>query len=128
MPIDLSRLLERAFFAEEVENASEAIERAQQKFEQVTRTGARAFEIVAPGAPDEAWLREQLVHPLVYFCESAGVPVPTCSGTIVALYVGRWLYGIPAEDVIRWASGLLNTSIEQLRGQYGTREVETALR
>ena len=128
MSIDLNPVLEKAFFVEEVENASEALARAEQKFEQVTRIGARGFEIVAPGEPDEEWLREQLVHRLVYVCESEGVPVPECSGTIVELFVGRRLYAIPAEDVVRWASQLLDTSVEQLRTQYGTHEVGTALR
>jgi hypothetical protein len=128
MSIDLSPVLEKAFFVEEVENASEALARAEQKFEQATRIGARGFEIVAPGEPDEEWLREQLVHRLVYVCESEGVPVPECSGTIVELFIGRRLYAIPAEEVVRWASQLLHTSVEQFRTQYGTHEVETALR
>lgn len=128
MPIDLSPVLEKAFFVEEVENASETVARAEQKFEQATHVGARAFEIVAPADPDEPWLREQLIHRLVYVCESEGVPVPECSGTIVALFIGRTLYGIPAGDVVRWASGVLNTPVEQLRTQYGTHEIETALR
>lgn len=128
MSIELSAVLEKAFFEEEVENASEAVLRAEQKFEQATRIGARVFEIVAPGEPDEAWLREQLIHRLVYVCEQEGVPAPECSGTIVALFVGRRLYAIPAEEVIRWGSRLLSTSVEQLRQQYGTHEVETALR
>jgi hypothetical protein len=38
------------------------------------------------------------------------------------------LYAVPAEDVVRWASQVLNTPVEQLRMQYGTHEVETALR
>lgn len=128
MSIDLNPVLEKAFFVEEVENASETLARAEQKFEQVTHIGARGFEIVAPGEPDELWLREQLIHRLVYVCESEGVPVPECSGTIVELFVGPRLYAIPAEDVVRWASQVLNTSIEQLRTQYGTHEIETALR
>ena len=128
MSIDLNPVLEKAFFVEEVENASEALARAEQKFEQVTHVGARGFEIVAPDEPDELWLREQLIHRLVYVCESEGVPVPECSGTIVELFIGPRLYAVPAEDVVRWASQVLNTSIEQLRTEYGTHEVETALR
>jgi hypothetical protein len=128
MSFDLNPVLEKAFFVEEVDNASEAILRAEQKFEQVTGIGARGFEVVAPGELDEPWLREQLVHRLVYVCESEGVPAPECSGTVVELFVGRRLYAIPAADVVRWASQLLNTSVEQLRAQYGTHELETALR
>lgn len=128
MSIDLNPVLEKAFFVEEVENASEAVARAEQKFEQVTHIGARGFEIVAPGEPDQEWLREQLVQRLIYVCESEGMPVPKCSGTVVELFVGQRLYAIPAEDVVRWASQVLNTPVEQLRMQYGTHEVETALR
>ncbi len=128
MSIELSPVLEKAFFVEEVQNASEAVARAQQKFEEVTHIGSRVFEILAPSDPGESWLREQLVRRLVYVCESEGVPVPECSGTIVALFVGPRLYAIPAEDVIRWAGRLLSTSVEQFRMQYGTHEVETARR
>ena len=128
MSIDLSPVLEKAFFVEDVENASEAVARAEQKFEQVTRIGARGFEIVAPVDPDEQWLREQLVHRLVYVCESEGVPVPECSGTIVELFIGGRLYAIPAEDVVRLASRVLHIPVEQLRMEYGTHELETALR
>jgi hypothetical protein len=56
------------------------------------------------------------------------VPVPECSGTIVELFIGRRLYAIPAQDVVRWASQLLDTPIEQLRTQYGTHEVRSVLR
>ena len=128
MSIDLSPVLEKAFFVEDVENASEAVARAEEKFEQVTRAGARAFEIVAPPDPDEQGLREQLLQRLVYVCESEGVPAPACSGMVVALFVGPRLYGIAAEDVVRWGSGVLNASVEQLRAEYGTHEIETALR
>ena len=128
MSIDLSRLLEKAFFKEELQNASEAIERALEKFEQTAHVGARPFEVVAPTDPDEDWVRERMTRPLIYFCESEGTPVPRCGGVIVALFVGRQLYGIAAEHVIRWASEVLHAPIEQLRDQYGTHEVETALR
>lgn len=124
MSIDLTPVLEKAFFVEEVENASEALARAEQSYEQATRIGARGFEIVAPAELDEQWLREQLVHRLVYVCESEGVPLPECSGTIVELFIGRRLYAIPAGDVVRWASQVLHTPIEQLRMEYGTHEVE----
>jgi len=128
MSIDLNPVLEKAFFAEDVENASEALARAEQKFEQLTHIGARGFEIVVPAEPDQQWLREQLVRRLIYVCESEGVPAPECSGTVIELFVGPRLYAIPAKDVVRWASQVLNTPVEQLRAQYGTHEVETALR
>jgi hypothetical protein len=69
------------------------------------RARPRPYEIVAPTDPGEQWLRERLVPRLISFCKSPGTPVPRCGGTIVALFVGQWLYGISAEEVIRWASG-----------------------
>ena len=128
MPIDWSPLLEKAFFVEEVENASLAIARALEEFEDKNHAGARPFEVVIPSDADEQWVAEELVHPLLYFCESEGAVAPRCGGIIVATFVGRHLYAITAEDVIRWSSELLGRPIEQLREQYGTHEVETALR
>jgi hypothetical protein len=128
MAIDLNSLLETAFFEEDVQNGSEAIERLLEKFEEMERIGARLFEMVVPDEPDEAWLRDGFVAGLIYFCESEGTPVPRCGGTVVALYVGAKLYGIPAERVVSWASAQLDTPIEQLRTRYGTHEGETALR
>lgn len=128
MAIDLSRLLEDAFFDEEVQNGSEAIERMLDAFEDMTSTGARPFEVVAADEPDEQWVRERLVHPLIYFCESEGASLPRCGGVVVALYVGPQLYGISAERVVAWASELLGAPIEQLDQQYGTHEVDTGVR
>ena len=128
MSIDLSPLLEQAFFVEEVQNASEAIERALETYEQMTRAGARTFEVVAPEEPNQSWLVEELVRPLVYFCESEGSPVPRCGGVIVAMFVDRRLYAIAAEQTLLWCSDLLQASAEQLREEYGTHETETVLR
>ena len=46
MAIDLSPLLDKAFFVEEVQNASESIQRALTTFEQKYNQGARPFEVV----------------------------------------------------------------------------------
>lgn len=128
MSIDLRGLLEDAFFEEELKNASEGIERALDAYQQQTKMGAHRYEVVAPPEPDEQWVREGLAHPLIYFCESEGAPPPKCGGVIVALFVGSRLYGITAERVIRWASEQLGSPVEQLRREYGTHEVETAVR
>jgi hypothetical protein len=128
MSIDLSPLLDRAFFVEEVQNASEAIERALETYEQASHAGARTFEVVAPEEPNESWLVEELVRPLVYFCESEGSPVPKCGGVVVALFVDRRLYAIAAEQTLLWCSDLLQASAEQLRQEYGTHEIDSALR
>ena len=130
MTVDLSRLLEKAFFEEKaVHNASECVARALEKFEAQRQAGARVFEVVAPREePNEQWLRERLVHPLIYYCESEGLSVPRCAGVIVALYVGTGMHAIAAEDVLGWASEILAETAEELRDEYGTHEGESALR
>ena len=128
MSIELSGLLEQAFFIDEAQHGSIAIERALETFEQQKHIGTRLVEVVAPEKPDEQWLRERLVGPLIYFCESEGDPVPTCAGVVVALYVGNDFYALTGEKVIKWASEQLGLGVEQLRAQYGTHEVETSLR
>jgi len=46
MSIDLSPVLEKAFFVEGRGERLEAVARAEQKFEQATHIGARGFEVV----------------------------------------------------------------------------------
>lgn len=129
MSIDLQPLLENAFYKEEgVQNASDALERLLKSHENQKRAGARQFEVVAPPHPDESWVRDGLLRRLIYYCDSEGAGMPECAGVIVALYVGSNLYGLLAQRVIDWASGLLSTPPEKLRELYGTHEVETALR
>jgi hypothetical protein len=128
MAIDLSPLLDKAFFVEEVQNASESIERALQTFEQKFNQGARPFEVVGTEDADSAWINEKLLHPLVYFCESEGAMLPRCGGVIVALFLGDHLYGITAEDVMQWGSDVVGASIAQLDAQFGTHERDTGLR
>ena len=127
MAIELNQLLERAFFVEDVQNASEAIGRARQRFTAATQRGGISFEIVMPGhVVDAGWLRERLLRPLVYFCESEGTPIPDCPGVFASLFVGARLYGIAAADLLAWAEAELDVSTEELRERYGTQETEEA--
>ena len=128
MAIDLSPLLDKAFFVEEVQNASESIQRALVTFEQKYNQGARPFEVVGVDDPDNPWISEKLLHPLVYFCESEGATLPRCGGVIVTLFLGDQLYGITAADVLQWGSDVLGASIEQLDAQFGTHERDTGMR
>ena len=125
--MSIETLLETAFFAEDIENASQAIERAQEAYEADTHAGARVFEAVAPDEPDLAWL-DDFMRRLVYFCESAGSPVPRCGAIIVAVFhLGR-LYAVTAEHAVGWGSEALGVTLDELRQRYGLAEVETALR
>ena len=128
MSIDLAPLLDQAFFSEELRNASESITRALETYEERTHGGARPFEVCAPASLDEDWVRDRLVHPLIYFCESEGTPLPRCSGVVIMLFVETRLYAISSADVIRWASTILRASVEELQDTYGTHESQTALR
>lgn len=128
MAIDLKGLLRKAFFIEEVHNATEALERARDQFSEATKTAGQSFEVVAPPISDENWVREGLLQPLVYYCESEGMPIPRCAGVFVSLFVGDQLYCIGAAAVLKWAEQQLGTSAEELRSLYGTHEQETVLR
>jgi hypothetical protein len=125
--MSIETLLETAFFAGDIENASETIERALEAYEADTHAGARVFEAVAPDEPDPAWL-DDLMRRLVYFCESEGSPTPRCGGVMVALFHHGRLYGITAEHAVGWGSEALGVSPHELRERYGLGEVETALR
>lgn len=128
MAIDLKRLLDKAFFVEDVQNATEAIERARRKYVETTETAGMSFEVVAPPEPHETWVRERLLRPLVYFCESEGSPIPRCSAVFVSLFVGARLYCLTVGEVMEWAHQQLGLSPERLRDEYGTHEQDTALR
>jgi hypothetical protein len=123
MAIELSGLLRRAFYSERVENATESIARASARFIELRRAGGDSLEYVVPPAPDEEWVRERLLHSIVYYCESEGRPVPNCPGVFASLFVEDWLYCIAIPDIITWAGKEIGITVEDLRRLYGTEEV-----
>jgi hypothetical protein len=129
MAIDLKRLTQRAFYREQpVRNATQAIATARDEFVARTHTEGVSFEIVAATEIDEAWVQRSVLHPLVYLCESEGRPIPLGSGVFVSLFISDALWCIAVPDVIAWATDELGVTAEELRAQYGTHEIETALR
>ncbi len=129
MAIEMKRLLNRAFFVEEpIQNATDAINRARQKYFDLTRNGAFSVDVVLPENADEAWLRERLLRPLVYFCESEGMPVPKCPGVFVSMFVGAKLHCIAAADLFEWAREELGANPADLVRDYGTHEIDSAMR
>ena len=128
MAIDLNPLLQKAFYVEQVQNATEAIERAREEFVAATKTGGRSLEVVVPPEPDEAWAQERLLHPLVYYCESEGTPLPRCPGVFLSLFVGDRLHCVAAADILAWAEQRFGLSADEMRERYGTHERETAYR
>jgi hypothetical protein len=129
MSIDLQPLMSRAFYDEKVgRTATESLERVGNEFARRTNQEGFHYEVVVPQVPDEEWVRERLLHPLVYFCDSRGSPIPQCPGVYLAMFVGDRLYGISAADMLVWASETFNLSPDELERQYGTHEVGIGLR
>jgi hypothetical protein len=129
MAIDVNQLASKAFYVEEnVRNATEALQRAVEKYISIYKTSAVSVDLVVPPDADESWARERLLRPLVYYCESEGAPIPKCPGVFVSLFRDANLCCIAVADVIEWAGAQLGLTVEQLREMYGTHELETALR
>jgi hypothetical protein len=128
MAIDLKPLLARAFFVEKVRDATQSIERAREKYEQLAYAGALSLEYVVPPDPDEGWLRERLLRSVVYFCESEGRSLPRGAGVFISLFAGDSLYCLTVPELLAWADEALGLSVDELRTLYGTHELETTLR
>jgi hypothetical protein len=128
MIVAIDRLLGEAFFTTEVENAFDALDEGHAKFAKVFDRPGISFEVVLPQAPSDEWLRRRVVGALLYHCQSTGVPVPTCPGVFVSLFVGGRLYCIAAYDVLTWAAKELRETPDQWLALFGTGEAETTLR
>lgn len=128
MVVDIQRLLREAFFATEVTDASEALAKAAARYAELYHRPGFSFEIVAPPTPDREWAREHVVGALLYHCQSTGVPVPTCPGVFVALFVGMGLHCIAAYDVLTWAARELRETPDDWLRRYGTHERDTTMR
>jgi hypothetical protein len=128
MAIDLNGLLQKAFFVEQVQNATEAIERARARFAAATKTAGLDFEAVVPPYPDELWVKERLLRPIIYYCDSEGLPLPACPGVFASLFLGDRLYCVAVADVLGWGCEQLGLGVEELHDRYGTHEIETVLR
>ncbi len=126
MAIDMQPLLGQAFFHVPLTNATQAIAEARDRYAAETQTAGFSFELVVPDDPDQPWLADKLIRPLVYFCQSYGV-LPSCAGVFVSLFVRSELYCVAASKVIHWASVLTGMSTDDLVAAYGTRESETTL-
>jgi hypothetical protein len=126
--MQIDTLLGRAFFVADARQANEAIAQAHEHFQRITRTDAHNIELVAPREIDPAWAREQLLHRLVYFCESVGQRLPKCPQVFVSLYCDDKVSFIAAADVITWAEQELQLSPQELDALFGTHELDTAIR
>jgi hypothetical protein len=128
MVVELDRLLGEAFFATELADASEALDRARTRYAETYHHPGSSFEVVAPPEPDSTWVRDRMVGPLLYFCQSTGIPVPDCPGIFVSLFIDRRLHCIAAYEVMSWAAQELHETPDDWLAKFGTHERETVIR
>ena len=124
--MQIQNLIDEAFLVANQENATTAIDEARSVVRREGKVGAFNFELVVPERPDDAWLRENLVRPLVYFCQSRGATLPSCSGVFASIFHGGHIYFVLAAEVIAWAEEGLGLDEDELIARYGTGETETA--
>jgi hypothetical protein len=104
--VDIKSLLREAFVNDRAENATSAIDRARARVAEVGGIAGRSLEVVVPERPDEGWLRERVLGPLVYFCESTGAAPPSCAGVFMSFFYGGRLYCVLGAEILAWASEL----------------------
>jgi hypothetical protein len=124
--MDIKSLLKESFHSDDAKLATLAIESARERIETVARTGAFSLEVVAPRVPDERWLRDRVLRPLIYFAQSAGLSPPSCTGVFVSFFHRSRVYCVLGAEVIAWAAIELGVSEIALIAQYGTGESEQA--
>jgi hypothetical protein len=124
--MDIKSLLKESFHSDDAKLATLAIETARERIETEANTGAFSLEVLVPKVPDERWLRERVLRPLIYFAQSAGVPPPSCTGVFVSLFHRSRIYCVLGAEVIAWAAEQLGVTEQSLIAQYGTGETEQA--
>jgi Ala-tRNA(Pro) deacylase len=126
--IDLGPLLGLAFHSSDVLDATQGIEEARARFAAESKMDGFSYEVMVPTVPDADWVRDRLVRPLIYFCESRGAATPACPGVFVSLFTGRKLHCVLGSQVLAWASSELGVPTADLQTRYGLKEQDTALR
>jgi hypothetical protein len=120
--------MQLAFHSSDVVDATQAIEEARARFAAEAKMDGFSYEVMVPAAPDLDWMKDRLLRPLIYFCESRGAPVPACPGVFVSLFAGRNLHCVLGSEVLAWASRELGVPTADLQTRYGLGEQDTALR
>ncbi len=124
--MEIESLLEEAFYSDDEKSATSAIEQARTRASEQGKVDAFSLEIVVPESPDELWLGERILRPLIYFCESTGVPPPSCTGVFFSFFHGGRVRCVLAAEVVAWAARQLELDVETLADRYGTGEHEHA--
>jgi hypothetical protein len=122
--MNIRSLLEEAFYSAEASRATAAIAEARDAVSAAGRVDGYSIEVVVPDEVDEQWLRERVLHPLIYFCQSTGVPAPACPGVFLTFFHGDRLSCVLGAEVIAWAARELGEGEQALIDEYGTGERE----
>jgi hypothetical protein len=120
IPID--ELLQDAFLSAKQERATAAIAEARAEITREGKLGASNIEVIVPSQPDEAWLQNELLRPLVTFCQSTGAALPDCAGVFVTLYAQGHIHFVLGAEVVAWACPLLGVHWRDLVERYGVDE------
>ena len=124
--MEIKSLLQEAFFTDDATRATSAIEEARTRVTREAKVGAFSLEVVVPEQPDELWLRERVLRPLIYFCQSTGAPPPNCTGVFLTLFHHDRVHCVLGAEVLAWASAQLKIETQALIDRYGTAEHEHA--
>lgn len=124
--MEIQSLLQEAFFDADAAQATRAIAEARERVSREAKVDAFSLEVVVPEQPDDAWLRDRVLRPLVYFCQSTGVPPPACAGVFLSFFHDARLSCVLGAEVIAWAAQALGLDTGALLDRFGTGESEHA--
>jgi hypothetical protein len=112
--MDIKSLLRKAFFSDDAKRATSAIEQARAQVRESAPVDAFCLEVVVPRRPDEMWLRERALRPLVHLCTLIGSPPPDCAGAFIAFFHHDRVYCVLGAEVLAWASARLEIDPQAL--------------
>src|SRR5262249_50971871 len=100
LDMNIEELLREAFLIDEPQRATTAIDEARRRIATEGKTGGFSLEVVVPDDPDEQWLHDHVLRPLVYFCESTGLSAPNCAGVFLSFFTRNRLYCVLGAEVL----------------------------
>jgi len=116
--MEIKSLLRAAFFTDDAKRATSAIEQARARVTDHAKVEAFGLEVTVPKRPDEVWLRERVLRPLLQFCKATGALPPSCTGAFVTFFHHDRVYCVLGAEVLAWASAELQMEPEALTERY----------
>ena len=118
----IEELLDEALATGDEKRATSVIEQARGRVSDQAKVGAFSLEVVVPNRPDELWLRERVLRPLIFVCQLTGAPPPICAGVFLTFFRRERVYCVLGAQVIAWACELLKVGAHTLTDRYDTGE------